>query len=556
MRTVHRHILAVVLCAALLLSAAPLSALAADGIYVNDSANRLEGGLSSAYVIGGKGDVVKFGGSTAYAMTGAGLVTVGSSVVKNPTHLSVTGSVAIKYPRIKVGLFFGNGELSDASLENAVGSGYRFGYFDASRSFNAVGWTNETRLTMAIDKNVDLANGHVGCYHILLEGGYQSFENALEAASRYPDGFPAYYNGTYYALAGNYDNSADASADAAARGINGVAYSASSRCVVVTRSTDARILFEFDCGDDKSLAVSPQAGGKAVTWFKTYKYYGDFEYSRRAGEGMTVVNYVEIEDYVKGILPYEMSSSWPIEALKAQAVCARTYAVNGFGGYSSYGFDVTNDASSQVYRGTNYSSANSDSAVDLTAGQYITYNGKTISALYYSSNGGGSENSENVFSAAHGYLRGVNDPYEQAAASINGKSDWTYTISKSDIHAALMRYNSRLGLRDVASLEITYSDTGNAIGLRFTDSYGASASLSRSSCFQFSYYSNYLNLPSIHYTIADKGSSITFTGGGWGHSVGMSQFGAYAMAKSYGFTYDQIISFYYTGVTLSAGYVG
>lgn len=556
MRAVHRQIAAIIVLSALFAGMLAIGASADSQIYVNDSANRLEGGLSSAYVIGGNGDVFQLGSSTAYAMTGSGVVRIGASAPSNtPVHLSVSGTVAVKYPKIKVGLFWEPG-LEYANLENAVGSGYRFGYYDSARNFLTLAWTDETKLTMSMDTNLDLPGGHIGCYHIMLSGTYSDFDSARSVAAQYYDGFPAYYNGTYYVLLGQYDNAADATADAAARGVSGMAYSASNRCIVVSRTSDSRILFEFDCGSDKNLAVSPQAQTKAVTWFKSYKYYGDFEYIRRSGEKITVVNVVDIEDYVKGILPYEMSSSWPLEALKTQAVCARTYAVSNIGTYSSYGFDLRNDASSQVYRGTNYASANSDAAVDATKNQYITYNGKPISALFYSSNGGGSENSENVFSASYGYLRGVIDPYEQAAASINGKSSWTFTHSKSDIYSMLVRYNSKMGLGDVSAMEVTYSDTGNAVGLKFTDSSGRSYSIVRNSCYAFSYYSNYMALPSIHYTMKDNGSSITFTGSGWGHSVGMSQFGAYAMARYYGFTYDQIVSFYYTGVSLSSGIYG
>lgn len=536
------------------------AAAAGSTIYVNNSYSTLSGGLASAYAVGGSGTVSLLGASTAYAMTSSGLTTVGSTAVGTPGHIAVGGSVTIKYDKMRVGLYYydsdssaRNPTLENASLENSVGSGYKFGYYDSGRVFHEVGYTAETALTMAMDKNVDTAGGHIGCYHILLAGSYSDFASAAAGAAAYADGFVGYYNDVYYALAGQYDSAEDAAADINARGISGSAYSASSKCVVVTRSSDARILFEFDCGSGKNLAISPQASsGKAITWFKGYKYYGDFEYVRRTGEKLTVINIVDIESYVKGILPYEMNSSWPIEALKAQAVCARTYAVNSIGNYSSYGFDVTNDAYSQVYRGTNYASANSDAAVTATAGQYITYGGRLITAFYYSSNGGGSENCENVFSAAYAYMRGVNDPYESKSDSINGKSDWEFTITKKNIYSALKSYySSSLSLTDVSSLSVTYSDTGNAIGLTFTDSSGRSTSLQRSSCYSFSTGS--LGLYSIHYTIKDNGTSITFTGGGWGHSVGMSQFGAYAMANSYGYTYDQIICFYYTGVALSQG---
>lgn len=196
--------------------------------------------------------------------------------------------------------------------------------------------------------------------------------------------------------------------------------------MVVTRTSDAKILFEFDCGSGRSLGVQPRSGGeKTETWFKGYTYNGGFEYSRRTGGKLTVVNVVDIEDYVKGVITYEMSADWPLEALKAQALCARTYVASYIGSstyYINYGFDVTNDTYCQVYRGTNLSTACSDRAVDETAGVYITYDGEPISAMFSSSHGGGSEDSENITGGVTPYLRGVLDPYEAAAADLNSRS--------------------------------------------------------------------------------------------------------------------------------------
>jgi stage II sporulation protein D len=109
-----------------------------------------------------------------------------------------------------------------------------------------------------------------------------------------------------------------------------------------------------------------------------------------------VVNFINIEDYVKGVLPYEMNPEWPKEALKAQAVAARTYtAAHLDDKHKSQGFDLCCEPDCQTYRGTNGASALSDSAVDETAGIYMTYDGAYADAYYHSSDGGATENSEN-----------------------------------------------------------------------------------------------------------------------------------------------------------------
>lgn len=543
-------------------------AAAAGDIYVNDSNSVLTGGLGSAYAIGEGG--TSFVSDDAAVMTADGLTTVGGSsgssgsstrpgrdeVSPTPEHLSVTGRISLPYSKFRVGLYYYDGTssirnstLESANLENDVGSGYLFGYYDSNRVFHQVGYTAETAITMAMDKNVTISSGaSLGCYHILLPGSYMSFEEAANAASQY-GGFPAYYNGAYYALYGSYATSAEAQAALSWSGTGGQVYTASQFCVTVCRTTDGAILFEFDCGKDLNLAVSPQTSYEpAVTWFKGYRYHGDFEYVRRSGDKLTVINIVDIEDYVKGVIPYEMSGSWPIEALKAQALCARTYAASHFNANSYYGFDVTNDTYSQVYRGLTGATSTSDAAVEQTAGIYILYAGEPISAMYCSSNGGATEDSENITGNAVGYLRGKVDSFEAAAASINANSSWTDTLTRSQLAEKANTLGFSIASAD--SIEITYSDTGNVIGMKLTDSNGRSASFSGKACYEFC--TSTLGLKSISFEISENGDSVTFIGSGWGHSLGMSQFGAYAMAKTYGFTYDQIVNFYYTDITLAS----
>lgn len=553
----YRLYMAAAVCLLLLAAFWQPAASAVESFFVNDGDSVLTGSLKSAYVVGADGKPVQLGRADAYALSARGLEAIGSADSVVPQHLSVTGRVELKYDKVRVGLYYYDGEssvrnttLDSANLENAVGSGYRFGYFDEERNFVELGYTEERAITMVKDKNVSLTHGSVGCYHILLPGTYDSFEAALRGASDYEDGFAAWYEGSYRALAGQYESAADADADMSARGIDGMVYTASRYCVTVVRSSDARVIFEFDGGGRRNLAVSPQGNGrKAETWFKGFRYYGDFEYVRRTGDKLTVINVVDIEDYVKGILPYEMNAAWPEEALKAQAVCARSYAVTSFDSQRSYGFDVTNDAYSQVYRGMNSASARSDAAVDATSGIYATYEGKIISAVYSSSFGGGSEDSENVFGNSIPYLRGVSDPFEAAADSINAKSSWTFSYTASELTRLVNSSGSRLS--EISGIDVTYSATDNVIGITFRDDGGRTASFSRSECYKLC--TGTLGLHSIHFTVEQNGSRFIFRGGGWGHNIGMSQYGAYAMARSYSYTYDQIIGFYYTGVSLSYG---
>ncbi len=498
----------------------------------------------------GSGGVGLLGGEV-WVMTADGLEQLGAAEAPEgePGHLEVTDTLELDYDAVRVGLYYSEG-LDYANLENEVGRGYELGYYDAQREFHALAYTDETEITMVPDLNVSTPGGEVGCFHVRMPGSYRSYDEALRSAGNFNGGFVGWYDGAYYALYGSYTSREAARAAAGSSG--GEVFTASNRAVTVTRTSDAGILFEFDGGSSMSLAVLPDGdGGKAETWFKGSTYFGGFDYTRLGGgDKLCVVNIVDIEDYVKGVLPYEMSPGWPAEALKAQAVCARTYVASHFDGYrSSYGFDVTNDTYSQVYRGSSACESDTDAAVEATEGLYITYRGEPIDAMYCSSNGGGSEDSENVMYSAVAWLRGKSDPYEAAADDVNYYSSWTRTLSSD----ALASSASAAGypLSDVASIETELSDSGNVIALRLRDSAGRAAVFERGECYSF--VTGRLGLNSIRFEVSGGPGGWTFTGSGWGHSLGMSQYGAYAMADTYGFSFDQIINFYYTDVELARG---
>ncbi len=533
-----------------------IGAGAASGlIYVNNDQSTLDGDLSDAYAIGSGGNIGLVTGDDAYAMTGSGLEQIsGGGAPSGGGAVEITGNVAIETTTVKVGLYYSSSALSSVDVQNSVGSGFQFGYYDSSRNFHAVGSTGETALTVVRDINVTVSAGTIGCYHILLPGSYSSFEEAQRAASAYSDGFPAYYSGSYYALVGAYESQSAAESAIASRGISGEAYSASNRCVVVTKTGTTDILFEFDYGTTASLALRPISGSeKAITYLRGSRYYGDFEFFRYNGGDMHVINVLDIEDYVKGVLPYEMSASWPIEALKAQACSARTYMAMGIGRRSSLGFDLYNTASDQVYRGLGSASANSDAAVDATAGLYITYNGALAQTYYFAADGGATENSENVWSAAVPYLRGVIDPYE-ADIEFYCKS-WSKTLTTAQVSSLFSGY----GLGTVSSISLTYTDVGNVRAVTVQDTSGRSYTFSNTSSYGVTRFLSALGFTytSYHFDVTYDAASDSYTiaGGGSGHNVGMSQWGAYSMALVHGKNYREILGFYFNGVSLSTGVV-
>jgi len=553
-----KHIFPCFLTIIILMSLA-VPAFAATKFYVNTKNDTLDMGIENSYAIGSGGKAVKLSGGLTYVMTGDGLTTVKGGTANPGGEINVgeigSTKINIKSDTVKIGLYYYYSKGRDSSVEtcrvsNYVGSGFEFGYFDSDRDFNRLGETSETALTVMKDTNVAVSAGTVGCYHIKLPDTYSDFDEAFEESENYSGGFPAYYNGEFYVLVGEYESAAEAEDAIRATGIDGTAFSASNRCIVVTKTGTTDILFEFDCGSNYDLALRPKAKEKAITSVaggsaSGYRYYGDFAFRRHNGENMTVINYVDIEDYTKGVIPYEMSASWPKEALKAQAMCARTYAAANFNQYSSYGFDMTNDTYSQVYRGTNSANSTTNAAVDETAGLYVTHDGKLCTTYFFSSDGGATESSENVWANALPYLRGKIDPYE-ADIEFSYKS-WHYEFTPDQISSKLKARGYSIGT--ISSIDAEYTDAGNMKKLTFYDSSGRSVSVTKGNTY------GVLGLPSIHFEIEYNKSSGKYIidGGGWGHNVGMSQWGAYSMASVHNMSFAEIICFYYTDVDLSKG---
>lgn len=246
---------------------------------------------------------------------------------------------------------------------------------------------------------------------------------------------------------------------------------------------------------------------------------------------------IALEDYIIGVVGAEMPASFNIEALKAQAVAARTYALKR----SSDGTILSATTSHQVYKtnselkaqwGSSYNTYYNKvkSAVNSTKGQYITYNGNYIDALYFSCSNGKTEDPANVWGNSFPYLKSVDSSWDKQASSYLK----TTTISKSTI-------SSKLGvdLNSIDQISIDSRTIGDRIkniticGKTFT---GVEVR-------------NKLGLRSADFDMVESGDNIVFTTRGFGHGVGMSQYGANIIANS-GSDYIKILKYYYTGVQI------
>ena len=323
-----------------------------------------------------------------------------------------------------------------------------------------------------------------------------------------------------------------------------------------------------------NLALRPVSSGTAVTRVNgEYRYRGAFELRQayNAAGYISVINYVEIEDYVKGVIPYEFGNTWPAETLKAAAICARTYVMaSDWSTYSSYGFDIMGNATAQTYRGRaitysdSYFSA-TDAAVDATAGVYLTYKSSGTNRLcttfYFACDGGATEDYAHIWGGSgYSYLIGKVDPYEAAAAS--QASNYTYSITNSRRGSVMTALASQVGLGNTTiaqkGIKIeTYPATGNVKSITITGTNGKTVTIDQSSSFdRWDFLSAFgFTAYSYRYSVTYNASADTFTCTrlGWGHNIGLSQWGAYAMARYYGKNYQEILGFYYSGTHLQYG---
>jgi stage II sporulation protein D len=170
--------------------------------------------------------------------------------------------------------------------------------------------------------------------------------------------------------------------------------------------------------------------GRQANGVRDGAYRGVLEVSP-SPSGLMAVNAVDLESYIRGVVPAESQPSWPAEALKAQAVAARTYALTTRKPVT--GFDHYADTRSQVYNGISVEKPTTDAAIAATAGEVVTYGGKPVATYFFSTSGGRTENVENAFggSTPQPWLRSVEDPYDDVSPRHRwGPYRWTYSTVK------------------------------------------------------------------------------------------------------------------------------
>ncbi len=289
----------------------------------------------------------------------------------------------------------------------------------------------------------------------------------------------------------------------------------------------------------KRLVIEPRRD--AAVKINNRRFRGDVVLIRTPKNQINAINSINIEDYIKGVLYHEVSHHWPMEALKAQAVAARTYALYSMVGANRKDFDVTNDIYSQVYGGKTSERYRTGLAVDRTSGEVLTYNGKILSSYFHATCAGMTEDAKEMWDLDLPPLKGVPCQFCQDSPHMH----WHQSFQLQKIQASLNKAGQKIGLiKDIAVVDRDRS--GRINHLKITGRQGEELVV-RGKMFRQLLGPNVVK--SNNYEITMKGYFVEFVGKGWGHGVGLCQWGARGMARQQ-FTYQQILAYYYPGTSL------
>jgi len=272
---------------------------------------------------------------------------------------------------------------------------------------------------------------------------------------------------------------------------------------------------------------------------------------------ITAVNVLHFEQYLKGVVPSEMPASWPAEALKAQAIAARTYAYYELGMnvasqdknllIEKSGAQIDDTVTYQAYHGLKNNTTATDQAVDVTSGLIMTYNNKIIKAYFHADSGGHTENAENVWGIFHPYIIGKPEIYSEDAVP---GSKWSYVIKLKKLEEKLIAAGILVTGEELDSLNIDINNLYPSTRPKYVELKLTNGVIKKITAVEYSFATG-IKSPWIQFTASTEPQSIVISGRGFGHGAGMNQWGARVMIEKFMKKYDEVLKFYYTDITIT-----
>ena len=272
------------------------------------------------------------------------------------------------------------------------------------------------------------------------------------------------------------------------------------------------------------------------------EYFGGVSILKKS-YGLTVINIAPVEEYLRGVLPKEMIQSWHIEALKAQAVAARTFVLKNREKHKHDGYELCATTHCQVYNGAE-TFPNTDRAVAETRGEVLFHGGRTVDAPFHADSGGMTESAANVWGGHVAHLQAISEEIKFTQA-------WTVKFSVYDFSSRMGAAFGNLQKFNLSPLTIGKSaaDRSTSGRVKVAQIVGSKKTVQM----RGDEMRRKFSLPSTLFEVKIIGGEVIFTGYGKGHGVGLSQYGAKAYAER-GWTYDKILAHYYKNATIKKLY--
>lgn len=479
-----------------------------------------------------------------------------------------TYAAGIVPERVRIGMKYGSSAVSSAEVLSTDGFSI---YSIGNEIYKIASYEGKSVTVHAIDS-----------FYVV----HKEFDGDYEGAKSYCESTGAsllFKNLKYYAVSENLYSQEAADAELLkVQAENPGAYPVGvnqKRLTVRDKSGKTLLIFAGEDGGNLGLG---SLGELYLTWEGT-SYRDLFEYVRK-GSAFDIISNVTMQHYLYGVVPSEIGPSSPVEAQKAQAICARTYAVKNLKRHSKDGFNLCATTCCQVYFGMKKESQLSCSAVDGTDGKIITYKGEPITAVYSAHTGGKTANVEDVWGSPYDYLKSVDDHY-------CNDYKWEAELDYEVLTASLEKKGYNIG--KVTDVAVTKANAdGKVLELTVTGEKGSKAFLREAArtilgLKSQNYYIGGGDI--VHSVLSASGKtetnilkksvlsangrenisgSVSVAGGdgeiqllnpsgghriygeGYGHGVGLGQCGAMKLAEN-GWNYEQILKHYYTGVEIN-----
>ena len=291
----------------------------------------------------------------------------------------------------------------------------------------------------------------------------------------------------------------------------------------------------------KIYGIKIKTDSVADIYINGRRFRGEMDIIRTEDLKLMVINRLDIEDYISGVLYHEVSHWWPMEALKAQAIASRTFAIYKTIESEDKDYDVRSDIYSQVYGGKTSEKFRTNRAVQQTAGNVLIYGQEILPAYFHATCGGYTEDASLLWNTNIRPLKGRRCGYCKGSPHFN----WVKKVALEFIEERLKENGYKI--RNIRGIKTSSRDaSGRVKVVSIADSLGAEKMPANK--FRLAVGPNVIR--STDFTVKIEGTAAIFDGRGWGHGVGMCQWGAYYMARQR-FKAEDILKFYYPGARIT-----